>query len=80
MIRKVQFTLLLFIVMALCTACGQAGGRPTPPDAGIANPASENCLRQGGEPTLPPAFELEYRVVQGGDGQFRVLDMPVYVP
>jgi uncharacterized protein len=211
MTRKVQFTLVLFIVMALFTACSQDGGRTTPLNAGIANPASENCLRQGGEvemrqgaageygvcifadgrvcdewalyhgvceqhqvlsaffnrlaagqyaaaatlyggsyetlvgfnpdinpvdvaalwrhgcemnglqcllvriasfneqtavgetiftvqfsnpdgslfvreacwgeePTLPPAFEFEYRVVQGDDGQFRVLDMPVYVP
>lgn len=34
----------------------------------------------GETPTTPPAFEFDYRVVQGGDGQFRVLDMPVYVP
>lgn len=34
----------------------------------------------GEDPTTPPQFQFEYRVVEGGDGQFRVLDMPVYVP
>ena len=32
------------------------------------------------EPSAPPQFQFEYRVVKGGDGVFRVLDMPVYVP
>jgi len=34
----------------------------------------------GEDPTTAPQFQFEYRVVEGGDGQFRVLDMPVYVP
>lgn len=34
----------------------------------------------GEEPTTPPQFQFEYRVVEGGDGRFRVLDLPVYVP
>ncbi len=34
----------------------------------------------GENPTTPPQFQFEYRVVEGGDGQFRVLDMPVYMP
>lgn len=34
----------------------------------------------GEEPTTPPQFQFEYRVVKGGDGVFRVLDLPVYVP
>ncbi len=34
----------------------------------------------GENPTTPPQFQFEYRVVKGGDGQFRVLDMPVYMP
>jgi len=34
----------------------------------------------GENPATPPQFQFEYRVVEGGDGQFRVLDMPVYVP
>jgi len=34
----------------------------------------------GEEPTTPPQFQFEYRVVKGGDGTFRVLDLPVYVP
>ena len=34
----------------------------------------------GEEPTTPSAFEFTYHVVKGGDGQFRVLELPVYVP
>ncbi len=34
----------------------------------------------GEEPTTPPRSQFEYRVVQGEDGQFRVLDLPVYMP
>lgn len=34
----------------------------------------------GEEPTTPPLYQFEYRVVEGGDGQFRVLDLPVYMP
>ena len=34
----------------------------------------------GDNPTTPPQFQFEYRVVKGGNGEFRVLDMPVYVP
>jgi len=34
----------------------------------------------GGNPVNPPIFQFEYRVIEGGDGQFRVLDLPVYVP
>lgn len=30
--------------------------------------------------TTPPQSQFEYRVVEGGDGQFRVLDLPVYTP
>jgi hypothetical protein len=33
----------------------------------------------GENPTTPPQFQFEYRVVEGGDGKFRVLDMPVNV-
>lgn len=211
MARKVQYILWMVIITALLAACDQGGGDATPLDVGIANPAADNCLQQGGEleirqgdggeygmcifadgrecdewalyhgvceqhrvslaffdhlaggqydaaaelyggsyetlvnynpgidpddvaalwrngcqvnglqclpvrianfneetatgetiftvqfsnpdaslfvrkaccgetPTTPPAFEFEYRVVQGGDGQFRVLDMPIYVP
>jgi hypothetical protein len=34
----------------------------------------------GENPTNPPQFQFEYRVVKGSDGVFRVLDMPVYLP
>ena len=34
----------------------------------------------GENPTTAPQFQFEYRVVEGGDGQFRVLDLPVYIP
>jgi hypothetical protein len=34
----------------------------------------------GENPTNPPVFQFEYRVVKGGDGKFLVLDMPVYMP
>lgn len=34
----------------------------------------------GENPTTPPQFQFVYRVVDGGDGEFRVLDLPVYVP
>ena len=34
----------------------------------------------GENPTSPPQFQFEYRVVKSGDGVFRVLDMPVYLP
>ena len=34
----------------------------------------------GENPTTPPQSQFEYRVVEGGDGQFRVLDLPVYIP
>ena len=34
----------------------------------------------GEEPATPSQSQFEYRVVEGEDGQFRVLDMPVYVP
>jgi len=30
--------------------------------------------------TTPPQSRFVYRVVEGEDGQYRVLDMPVYVP
>jgi len=33
----------------------------------------------GENPTRPPQSQFEYRVVEGEDGQFRVLDLPVYV-
>ncbi len=38
----------------------------------------EACCGQN--PATPPQFQFAYRVVQGGDGEFRVLDMPVYLP
>jgi hypothetical protein len=34
----------------------------------------------GEEPTMTPLYQFEYRVVEGGDRQFRVLDLPVYMP
>jgi hypothetical protein len=34
----------------------------------------------GENPTKPPQSQFEYRVVEGWDGQFRVLDLPVYIP
>lgn len=34
----------------------------------------------GEETITPPIDEFPYRVVKGGDGQYRVLDLPVYVP
>jgi len=34
----------------------------------------------GEEPTTQPQSQFEYRVVEGGDGQFLVLDLPVYMP
>jgi hypothetical protein len=34
----------------------------------------------GENPTTPPQFQFEYRVVEDRDGGFRVLDLPVYVP
>jgi len=34
----------------------------------------------GENPTASPQSQFEYRVVEEEDGQFRVLDMPVYVP
>ena len=34
----------------------------------------------GENPATPPQFQLEYRVVQDGYGEFRVLDLPVYMP
>jgi hypothetical protein len=37
-----------------------------------------NCCGDALE--TPPISQFEYRVVKGDDGQFRVLDMPVYVP
>jgi len=69
MTRKVQFTLFLFIVMALFTACSQDGGSTTPLNAGIANPASENCLRQGGEVEMRQGDAGEYGVCIFADGR-----------
>lgn len=34
----------------------------------------------GEHPATLPQSQFDYRVVEGEDGQFRVLDMPVYVP
>ena len=34
----------------------------------------------GDNPVSPPKFQFEYRVVEDDDGNFRVLDLPVYVP
>jgi len=34
----------------------------------------------GENPTTPPQSQFEYRVGEGEDGQFRVLDLPVYTP
>ena len=34
----------------------------------------------GETPTTPPQVQFEYRVMEGGDGNFAVLDLPVYVP
>lgn len=34
----------------------------------------------GEDAATPPQSQFEYRVVQSGDGQFLVLDLPVYVP
>jgi len=34
----------------------------------------------GEDPTTPPQSQFVYRVVEGEDGHFLVLDMPVYVP
>ena len=34
----------------------------------------------GETPDTPPQFQFEYRVVQDGYGEFRVLDLPVYMP
>jgi hypothetical protein len=34
----------------------------------------------GENPTINPKSQFEYRVMKGGDGQFRILDLPVYIP
>lgn len=34
----------------------------------------------GENPTTPLQSQFEYRVIEGEDGQFRVPDMPIYVP
>lgn len=34
----------------------------------------------GEDPNAPTQSQFEYRVVEGEDGQFRVLDLPVYTP
>ena len=34
----------------------------------------------GEEPVTPSQSQFEYRVVEGEDGQYLVLDMPVYIP
>jgi hypothetical protein len=34
----------------------------------------------GENPSTPAQFQFEYRVVKGRDGEFRVIDMPVYLP
>jgi hypothetical protein len=34
----------------------------------------------GEDPTTPAQSQFDYRVVEGRDGQFRVLDLPVYIP
>ena len=34
----------------------------------------------GEEPVTPSQSQFEYRVVESEDGQYRVLDIPVYVP
>lgn len=34
----------------------------------------------GEDPTTPPQSQFDYRVVEIEDGQFRVLDLPVYMP
>jgi hypothetical protein len=34
----------------------------------------------GENPSTPPQFQFEYRVVKDGNGKFRVLDMPVFLP
>lgn len=34
----------------------------------------------GENPTEPPQFQFEYRVVQAENGKMQVLDLPVYVP
>ena len=34
----------------------------------------------GETPTTPPQFQFEYRVIKDGEGNFKVLDLPVYIP
>lgn len=34
----------------------------------------------GEDPTTAPQFQFEYRVVKSGNGDFLVLDLPIYVP
>lgn len=49
----------------------------------FSNPDSSLFIREaccGENPADPPQSQFEFRVVKGGDGYFRVLDMPVYVP
>ncbi len=46
------------------------------PDGGLF--VLEACC--GAHPTMSPQTQFEYRVAEGEDGRFRVLDMPVYVP
>jgi hypothetical protein len=47
----------------------------------FSNPDGSLFVREaccGETPTSPPVWQFEYRVVRGGDGQYRVLDLPVF--
>lgn len=50
MSKRVFLTLFGLLLGIVLVACGGGGGQPTAtPDLGLANPASVNCVEQGGQ-------------------------------
>lgn len=62
---SIRFYLIVVLILMLCAACAQASTEETPNAAALANPASENCIQQGGQVEMRQNEAGEYGVCVG---------------
>ncbi len=66
---SIRFHLIAVLILMLCAACAQTSTEETPNAAALANPASANCIQQGGQVEMRQNEAGEYGVCVWADGR-----------
>lgn len=69
MATSIRFHRVVVLILILCTACAPDQAEETPVESGLANPASENCIQQGGQVEIRQGAAGEYGVCIFDDGR-----------